>query len=69
MEQQGINRKDLENLIGQRGRVSEILTKKRPLSLNMIRKLHQSLDIPSGSLIKEYKLSTKPSLHKPAERR
>jgi len=51
MEQLGITRKDLEPAIGSRGRVSEILNRKRELSLKMIRQLHLSFDIPLESLI------------------
>ena len=46
-----MTRKDLEALLGGRGRVSEILTKKRTLSLEMIRRLHRKLHIPLESLI------------------
>lgn len=51
MDQLGMTRKDLEALLGGRGRVSEILTKKRTLSLEMIRRLHRKLHIPLESLI------------------
>ncbi|WP_413934670.1 helix-turn-helix domain-containing protein [Nitrospira sp. BLG_1] len=51
IDQLGMTRKDLETLLGGRGRVSEILTKKRTLSLEMIRRLHRKLHIPLGSLI------------------
>jgi HTH-type transcriptional regulator/antitoxin HigA len=51
MDQLGMTRKDLEALLGGRGRVSEILTKKRTLSLEMIRRLHRTLHIPLESLI------------------
>ena len=51
MDQLGMTRKDLEAVIGGRGRVSEILTRKRPLSLEMIRRLHKILKIPLESLI------------------
>lgn len=51
MEQSGLTRKDLEPFLGSRGRVSEIFSKKRDLSLNMIRKLHSELHIPFESLI------------------
>lgn len=51
MEQQGLTRKDLETSIGSRGRVSEVLTGKRELSLRMIRQLHRNLHIPLESLI------------------
>lgn len=51
MDQLGITRKDLESMLGGRGRVSEILTKKRSLSLEMIRRLHRELRIPLESLV------------------
>jgi len=51
MDQLGMTRKDLETVLGGRGRVSEILTKKRNLSLEMIRRLHRELHIPLESLI------------------
>ncbi|MES9902900.1 MAG: transcriptional regulator [Sedimenticola sp.] len=53
MEQAGLERKDLEPFIGGRGRVSEILNRKRPLTLNMIRNLWKGLHIPLESLIQE----------------
>lgn len=54
MEQLGYKQKDLENLIGYKGRVSEILNRKRKLTLEMIRKIHQALQIPTEVLVKEY---------------
>ena len=51
MDQLGMTRKDLEMILGGRGRVSEILTKKRGLSLEMIRRLHCELHIPLESLV------------------
>jgi len=51
MDQAGMTRKDLETLLGGRGRVSEILAGKRRLSLAMIRRLHHRLGIPLESLI------------------
>lgn len=51
MDQLGMTRKDLEVMLGGRGRVSEILTKKRGLSLEMIRRLHRELHIPLESLV------------------
>ena len=53
MEQMSLTRKDLEPLIGPRGRVTEIINRKRPLTLPMIRRLHQNLHIPLESLIRE----------------
>jgi len=51
MEQMNLTRKDLEPLIGPRGRVAEVLNRRRPLSLAMIRSLHHKLHIPLESLI------------------
>lgn len=53
MEQQGLTRRDLIPLIGSSGRVSEVLSGKRPLSLSMIRALHEHLNIPAELLISE----------------
>lgn len=53
MEQQNLSRKDLEPLIGSRGRVTEVINRQRPLTLAMIRRLHQGLHIPLESLIRE----------------
>lgn len=50
IEQMGLGRKDLEAYLGSRGRVSEILNRKRGLSLEMIRRLHKELKIPLESL-------------------
>jgi HTH-type transcriptional regulator/antitoxin HigA len=52
MEQNGLAPKDLVPYIGGRGRVYEVLNRKRPLSLKMIWRLHQGLGIPAESLIK-----------------
>ena len=57
MEQQGLSRKDLEPFIGQRQRVADVLNRKRPLSLEMIRKLHRGLGIPAEILIQNTELS------------
>jgi HTH-type transcriptional regulator/antitoxin HigA len=51
MEQQGICRKDLEGILGSRMRVSEVLNRRRGLSVEMIRKLHSKLRIPTEALI------------------
>ena len=58
MESQGITRKDLERYIGNRARVSEILNRKRSLSINMIRNLQEGLGISAEILIKSYSLNT-----------
>jgi HTH-type transcriptional regulator/antitoxin HigA len=52
MEQQGLVPKDLEPMIGRADRVNAILTRKRPLTLTMIWRLHHDLGIPAESLIK-----------------
>jgi len=51
MDQQGLTRRDLEPFIGSRARVSEVLGGRRPLTLDMIRRLHAGLGIPLESLI------------------
>ncbi len=51
MEQQGLKRKDLEPMIGSRARVSEVMTGKRPLTLEMIRRLSAGLGISADVLI------------------
>ncbi len=57
MEQLGLNKMDLTDYLGSRSRVSEVLSGKRKLSLNMIRKLNKELGIPAQILIKEYELT------------
>jgi HTH-type transcriptional regulator / antitoxin HigA len=54
MDQAGLTRKNLEPLIGTRGRVSEVLAGKRPLTLAMIRRLHDAFDISADVLIQPY---------------
>jgi HTH-type transcriptional regulator/antitoxin HigA len=56
MEQKGLSRRDLEPAIGNRGRVSEILNRKRPLTLPMVRALGALLDIPIDVLVQPYEL-------------
>ena len=55
IESRGLERKDLVECIGTRARISEILNRKRDLTLNMIRKLHDELHIPAELLIKKSK--------------
>jgi HTH-type transcriptional regulator/antitoxin HigA len=52
MEQRGLTVKDLEATIGRANRVYEVLGRKRPLTLQMIQRLHSKLGIPAESLIK-----------------
>jgi len=51
MEQQGLTARDLEPFIGPSGRVSEVLNRKRRLSLRMVKSLHDGLKIPYESLL------------------
>ncbi len=60
MERLGLSRRDLEPYLGSRARVSEILNRKRPLSLRMIRNLEAGLNIPASILIQAYALDTSP---------
>ena len=53
MDQSGLSVKDLEPIIGRSNRVYEVLNRKRPLTLAMIRRLHRSLSIPAEVLIGE----------------
>ena len=54
MEQLNMKNKDLAAILGYRSRVTEILKKKRKLTLKMIRNLHEKLNIPYESLIRDY---------------
>ena len=54
MEQLGYNQTDLANVVGLKSRASEILNRKRKLSLEMIRQLHEGLNIPTEVLIQAY---------------
>lgn len=54
MEQLGYNQTDLANVVGLKSRASEILSRKRKLSLEMIRQIHDQLNIPTEVLIQAY---------------
>lgn len=58
MESQGLSHRDLEPYLGSPAHVSEILNRKRPLSLDMIRKLQSGLGISAEVLIQPYELQT-----------
>lgn len=58
MEQKGLERRDLEPAIGGRGRVSEVLNRKRALTLPMIRALSELLELPADVLVRAYPLAT-----------
>lgn len=55
MDQMEMSQKDLAKIIGLKSRASEILSKKRPMSINIIRKLSKALSIPADILIQPYK--------------
>ena len=54
MEQMGLEQKDLSKILGLKSRASEVLSKKRKMSLNIIRKISQELKIPADLLIQPY---------------
>ena len=58
MEARALTRRDLEPYLGSRARVSEIINRRRPLSLEMIRKLQSGLGLPADVLVKPYVLRT-----------
>ena len=62
MDQQGLSRKDLLPIFGTTARISEVLSGKRALTLDMIRKLHTVFGIPLDSLIA-------PTAHVPTKKR
>ena len=54
LEQQGLTQDDLIPFLGSKRNVSEIMQRKRPLTLEMIRALHEGLSLPAALLIQEY---------------
>ena len=70
MEQQGLRQADIAELVGGKNRASEVLSRKRPLTLAMVRALHEKLGIPSELLIQEpraeYRVERKPRKTKKA---
>ena len=70
MESRGLTRTDLEPFIGSRARVSEILNRKRTLTLSMIQRLHEHLGIPAEVLVQPYSVViNRKSSHKTSARR
>ena len=57
MEQEGLKQKDLVAIVGSKSRVSEVLNRKRKLTIEMIRSLHKHLHIPVESLFLDYKIN------------
>src|SRR5215211_1459385 len=58
MEQQNLTRKDLEGIVGSRTRIAEVLNRRRGLSINMIRRLHEKLGISTEILIRPSRLKS-----------
>ena len=56
MESRGLTRRDLEKYLGSRARVSEVLNRKRAITMEMIRNLHRGLGIPAEVLIQPYRI-------------
>ena len=56
MEQEGLRQKDMVSIFGNKSRVSEILNRKRKLTLEMIRNLHEKLNIPFENLMGDYQI-------------
>ncbi|MGH8247315.1 MAG: helix-turn-helix domain-containing protein [Gammaproteobacteria bacterium] len=56
IESRGLTRRDLEPYLGSRARVAEVLNRKRPLSIEMIRKVHAGLGISAEVLIRPYEV-------------
>lgn len=67
MEQMGLSRRDLEPYIGSRGRVAEVLNRKRGLSIEMIRNLSEGLGISAEVLVAKYKERSGKALKQSAE--
>ena len=57
MDQMEISQKELGEIIGLKSRASEILSRKRPMSINIIRKLSEALSIPADILIQPYEIA------------
>ena len=61
MEARGLSHRDLEPYLGSHARVAEVLNRKRPLSLAMIRRLHAGLGISADVLIQPYAVNSSPA--------
>jgi HTH-type transcriptional regulator/antitoxin HigA len=72
MEEQGLRQTDIATIVGGKNRASEVLSRKRPLTLAMVRALHEKLGIPSELLIQEprgeYRVERRPHKAKKARR-
>lgn len=61
MESRGLTRRDLEPFLGSRARVAEVLNRRRGLTIDMIRRLHEGLGLPAEVLIRPYSLRRQPA--------
>jgi HTH-type transcriptional regulator/antitoxin HigA len=68
MQSRGLTRRDLEPYIGNRARISEILNRKRTLSLKMIQQLHHELGIPAEVLLQPYRIERESKARRPLRR-
>ena len=57
MQERGLRNGDLVGIIGSANRVSEVLNRRRPLTLDMIRRLQDRLGIPAGALVRPYRIA------------
>jgi HTH-type transcriptional regulator/antitoxin HigA len=57
MQERGLQNSDLAHVIGPANRVSEVLNRRRPLTLDMIRRLQEKLGLPASALVQPYRLS------------
>jgi HTH-type transcriptional regulator/antitoxin HigA len=64
MKQKNLRQSDLQSMVGSRGRVSEVLSRKRALTLPMIRKLSRGLDLRADILIQESPVTYRSGTHK-----
>lgn len=56
MEALDMERKDMERILGSKSRVSEVLNRKRKLSMEMVRNLHSKMGLPAETLIQDYSI-------------
>jgi HTH-type transcriptional regulator / antitoxin HigA len=61
MEAMGMKRKDLEPLLGSKSRVSEVLNRRRKLTMEMVRNLHTAMQLPAEALIQDYSILSQAS--------
>jgi HTH-type transcriptional regulator / antitoxin HigA len=67
MESRGLSRQDLEPFVGSRATVADVLNRRRPLTLAMVRRLHDGLGLPADVLIRPYPLESTGRTHGPQQ--